>query len=381
MMALAISACLSSGREPAAKEFVKTMGEVDLSSEFKDGGIFSGAPALGLDPMQEAGIKADFLAIAEDQFYSANGNADLAKNRALEQMKALYGVSTLSGSPTVVKYPPERYWPKQDSSGAIFGIGADPFLYAKTQLNNEISDYSGRGPPAPITQFEGKITAGNIDLANRPQVKNPDGSISTVRSMSFSESQGGAEILIPTVSPDGKLLTNKEAIDLYHQTGQHLGIFDTPQHADAYAQALHKTQEQFYRGDLAIDPSTVQLVTTPETEADVKAGRLPGYAVMWKDANGNYQTIPGKLWRPDTSRMLENQQQNRAKEQSDATARARKGMEINKNVIQGVPRVLDGAGMQNNPIMAPGKPEPGSNIPSNIPAPDPNAQPSPGSAM
>jgi hypothetical protein len=307
--------------EPAAKEFVKTMGDVDLSAEFKDGGFLTGAPALGLDPMQQAGIKADFLAIAEDQFYSANGNPDLAKNRALEQMKTLYGVSRLSGSATVVKYPPERYWPKQDSSGDLLGGGADPFSYAKTQLHSEIDELSGRGPAGPITQFAGRTDVGNIDLANRPQVKNADGSVSTVRSMSFEED--GKEILVPTVSPDGKILSDEQAIDLYHQTGQHLGKFDTAEHADAYAKALHDTQDRYYRGDLAIDPSTVQLVTTPETEADVKAGRLPGYAVMWKDANGNLQTIPGKVWRPDVSHMLATQQANRAKAQDEATAAAR----------------------------------------------------------
>ncbi|TPJ70458.1 hypothetical protein [Mesorhizobium sp. B2-6-7] len=350
--------------EPAAREFVKTMGDVDLSSEFKDGGIFSGAPALGLDPAQEAGIKADFLAMAEDQFYAANGDPDLAKNRALEQMKAIYGVSRMSGSATVVKYPPERYWPKEDSAGFIAGVvGADdPLRYAKAQLRSEIDEFSGRGPAGPITQFAGRIEAGNIDLANRPQVANSDGSISTVRSMSFEED--GREVLVPTVSPDGKILTDQQAIDLYHQTGQHLGKFDTPDHADAYAQALHQTQEQYYRGDLAIDPATVRLVTTPETEADVKAGRLPGYAVMWKDVNGNLQTIPGKVWRPDVTKMLANQTVNRAKTQAEATANARQNDALYEvNILTGEPmQPKQPAG-----IATPSG-EPGANIPADIPA-------------
>lgn len=347
--------------EPAAKEFLKTMGDVDLSSEFKDGWFFNSAPALGIDPLQEAGIKADFLAIAEDQFYSANGNPDLAKNRALEQMKTLYGVSRLSGAATVVKYPPERYWPKEDVAGGPLGVGADPFLYAKAQLHSDIDEFSGRGPPGPITAFEGRMQAGNIDLANRPQVKNADGSVSTVRSMSFEED--GQEILIPTVSPDGKILSDDQAIALYHQTGQHLGKFDTPEHADAYAQALHQTQEKYYRGDLAIDPSTVRLVTTPETEADVKAGRLPGYAVMWKDANGNLQTIPGKVWRPDVSHMLANQEANRAKTQEEATKNARQNDALyDVNILTGEPLPPRQA------TPAP-KPAPGANIPSDLPAP------------
>ncbi len=46
----------------------------------------------------------------------------------------------------------------------------------------------------------------------------------------------------------------------------------------------------------------------PQTDRDVKAGKLPGYAVLYRDANGNYQTVLGKngqanVWRPDVSRV------------------------------------------------------------------------------
>lgn len=90
----------------------------------------------------------------------------------------------------------------------------------------------------------GLIQAGNIDLAARPVVKNPDGTISTVRSMSFNED--GREILVPTVSPDGKILSNQQAIDLFHSTGQNLGTFDTPDAATQYAQTLHNQQADMY---------------------------------------------------------------------------------------------------------------------------------------
>jgi hypothetical protein len=98
--------------------------------------------------------------------------------------------------------------------------------------------------PAPAGTPAGQVQAGNIDLAKRPVVKNSDGTISTVRSMSFEED--GKEILVPTVSPDGKILSDQQAIDLYHKTGQNLGVFDTPEHADAYAQALHEAQARYY---------------------------------------------------------------------------------------------------------------------------------------
>lgn len=86
--------------------------------------------------------------------------------------------------------------------------------------------------------------AGNIDLFNRPVARNKDGSISTVRSISIGTDQG--EVLIPTVSPDGRVLSDDDAIAMYEKTGRHLGIFGTPQEATAYANELHKQQENLY---------------------------------------------------------------------------------------------------------------------------------------
>ena len=84
---------------------------------------------------------------------------------------------------------------------------------------------------------------GNIDLANQPKVLDPvpDSQgrygVSTVRSMSFGDDNG--ETLIPTVSPQGRLLSDDLAQLLYALTGKHLGIFDTPEHATAYGERLH----------------------------------------------------------------------------------------------------------------------------------------------
>src|SRR5215471_18466536 len=114
-----------------------------------------------------------------------------------------------------------------------------------------------RGPEAvvPLADYQyqlpnystgnSQLAAGNIDLNNRPVVRNPDGSISTVRSMSFGDEQG-REVLVPTVSDDGRILSNQDAIDQYYGTGRHLGMFSTPEAATAYAQQLHQQQAQQY---------------------------------------------------------------------------------------------------------------------------------------
>lgn len=179
--------------EPAAKEFVKKVETEDLAAVFDESMIPFNDPQLGVNPAQEAGIKAEFIAIAEDQFYQANGDPDLARNRAVEQMKRLYGVTEIGGAKTVMKHPPERYWPKLPEAGFL-GFEGDPLGYAKKQLQEDISS------------FGSEVAAGSVTL-----------------------------------------------------------------------------------------------VTTPETDAMVKRGELPAYAVLYKDSNGVYQTIPGKLWRPDVN--------------------------------------------------------------------------------
>lgn len=91
----------------------------------------------------------------------------------------------------------------------------------------------------PMLPAEGLRHQGNLDPYDRKALENPDGSVSTASTISIGTDEG--EVLIPTVV-DGKRLTAKQAIEHYRKTGMHFGVFDTPQHANAYAESLHNEQ-------------------------------------------------------------------------------------------------------------------------------------------
>lgn len=97
---------------------------------------------------------------------------------------------------------------------------------------------------------------GNIDLNARPQVRNADGSISTVRSMSYGLDNGN-EVLIPTVSDEGTIMEPQEAAQYWANKGQHLGVFPNWQSADDYAIHLHNAQARMLE-----DPELGTIPTT-----------------------------------------------------------------------------------------------------------------------
>lgn len=220
--------------EPVAKEFLKQIDNEDIGSMFDESVLPFTDPQVGFSDTQALGIKADYKAIAEEQFYLANGDAELAKNRAKQEMQRVYGVTNLTGSGVVMKYPPEKFWPAKAPQGMWEGLTGDPYAYVKDQISADIKSFAG------VEDF---------------------------------------------------------------------------------------------------DASTLQFVTTPETDKMIKRGEMPAYQVMYMDANGVLQTIPGKLWKPDMAAVdVENKRKaEEAAQKALSNARAMQPDEMKQAILSNSP--------------------------------------------
>ena len=140
--------------------------------------------------------------------------------------------------------PEQQEWSKQLGAYAnnpaalretmIARLATGDFVPTPTSEQKQIANTFGSPMPA------GQIKRGNINLY-RPTIPNPEGGDSTV--LSFSVNFDGKEVLLPKAD-DGQILTNEQAIEKYLRTGQHLGMFDTVEAANAYAEQLHNDYER-----------------------------------------------------------------------------------------------------------------------------------------
>lgn len=144
-----------------------------------------------------------------------------------------------------------------------------------------------------VPPSNGLLTPGNINLNNRPRVNNPDGSYSTVRTITADID--GKTVLLPTVI-NGKIVSNQEAIQHYKQTGEHMGIFNSQQAADQYDQNMHKQQgwtgpnNKWNQSSLAI-PNVVQASNQTYGPGSVMAGVAAAQAILESGLTGK----PSKL--------------------------------------------------------------------------------------
>lgn len=198
----------------------------ELRDEFSkyEGDAFAGHPQARSDHYQAA--LAIYAAKSAD---AGDASAELDRGRWREAISmATGGIERWNGRSTVMPY------------------GYDKGRF-KTELYRRIDAMADGSAQA---ETPGLLEKGNIDVSNRPRVKNADGTISTVRSISINVD--GKDVLIPTVTDDGRIVSDQEAIAIYKKSGKHLGVFESSKSATEYAQQLHTQQERALSGNKQI---------------------------------------------------------------------------------------------------------------------------------
>jgi hypothetical protein len=194
-------------REQRGRERQEQLAEDIITGGFEDE---SGMPTEGGTPMTPSKEAPEDDGAAQDYSYENLGPDQIAKvGRYLDQ----YGLNK------------------------DFLLNAQTFNATPVEKRKKLFDLLASNRMAD----GGLVEPGNIDVSKLPAVKNADGTYSTVKSMGVNIN--GKEVLIPTVI-NGRVVSDKEAINHYLKTGKHLGVFSTPEESSAYAEKLHQMEAQ-----------------------------------------------------------------------------------------------------------------------------------------
>ena len=198
---------------------------------------------------------------------------------------------------------------------------------------------AGLGAPAPTSQRQkerynqeiGQYGVGNIDLYNRPQYRNADGSISTVDSTSFNIQ--GKEVLLPSVwMKDGKAYRSSDGDEIlqhFYDTGEFLGVFDTVDAANSYAEKLHDAQDYYYttQREKALDEAVAhdQLQGMKRTLAILESQKKQEQAqqpsilsMLGKASDSTLPTFQAESARSETDRRIQELQDEIDRQESES---------------------------------------------------------------
>jgi Phage tail lysozyme len=99
--------------KPMADKFLKTVTPGEVLGAFDDG-WFSSQPSAPVAPAQASALMSEYAMLAEEAFYETGGDAAAAKAIAKAKVRETWGATGVSGSKSLMKYPPEKFYPGRD---------------------------------------------------------------------------------------------------------------------------------------------------------------------------------------------------------------------------------------------------------------------------
>ncbi|MDE2066044.1 MAG: transglycosylase SLT domain-containing protein [Bradyrhizobium sp.] len=268
----------------AAKMYQRQIEEIGIESKFAKGRLLGGPIVLTEDGRQaisnyryglmQWGIQNPNASVLDQETYAAKLGEQVLKGFSQDKGQVVYATPPSVDPNANLPFPPHEVKPAKHPAeqqapqpppppapppgyGMVTPEVSDQIngalqrlLGAKGGPSSPSSPASPTPPPQPqpavpqapaaappqapaqqpkVPQIPGLIQQGSTS----PIVPNADGSVSAMRSVTVKD-DGGRAILIPTVF-GGKAVSDKEAIEHYQKTGEHLGIFKDEASANAYA--------------------------------------------------------------------------------------------------------------------------------------------------
>lgn len=308
----------------------KQLKDSDIRHAFDDSWIPFNDPKLTFNPEMRQRAMGDYEESFRENF-AKNGDVALSKTLALDEMKRTWGVTTVNGSKTVMKYPPERspvYAGIENASEHIAqqAVAAIKEWNVPGASSLGAADAAMKLTPQERGLYERHLSnlygPGGVD--NPPDAENPKGSRSTL--FQTTVEHDGKFYAIPTVF-DGKILWDKGAadpaagaIEKVKQIGwDKFPAYKSEAEAEARYQQMHSFMEKDTQKYLAdpkafdIDRSKIRLDEVKNTAERYVRGQPPVYTLSYTDKNGHVQTIPKQFY-ADPAAMRDKQTVARAAE-------------------------------------------------------------------
>jgi hypothetical protein len=109
----AVSAARTELRKVGRKEAEK-VSDGEIINHF-DPSVITPGPGAPLDPVANQRLRVEFDDLFSHE-YARTGDTGLAKTNALKLLEQVWGATGVDGSSRIMRYPPERYYPRVDGS-------------------------------------------------------------------------------------------------------------------------------------------------------------------------------------------------------------------------------------------------------------------------
>jgi hypothetical protein len=138
---------LEKERKKDADEKTKALTESDIASAFDPNWLPFNSPGLSKVGSMNVKMMAEFREAYRENFIRY-GDDKLAKQMAFKEMGAAWGISGVSGSSQVVKYPVEKFYPRVHMTADPKSDPAGGHEYISEQLVAEVKKATGKDIPA-----------------------------------------------------------------------------------------------------------------------------------------------------------------------------------------------------------------------------------------